>query len=149
MDTSRLTADLTTARPAPARRRHPVGLHAAVIAGGILGALARAGLDRALPVTGHGWPWSTFVVNLAGTILLGYFVTRLHERLPPSTFPRPLLGTGFCGALTTFSTLQVELIQLARHGHAALAAGYLAASVGGGLLLVYVATVAVRRVRVR
>jgi CrcB protein len=156
MDTSRLTADLTSTRPtarppahARTRRRHPLGLHAAVIAGGVIGALARAGLDRALPAGVHGWPWSTFVVNLGGTVLLGYFVTRLHERLPPSTFPRPLLGTGLCGALTTFSTLQVELIRLARNGEAGLAAGYLAASVGGGLLLVYLATAAVRRVRLR
>jgi CrcB protein len=73
----------------------------------------------------------------------------LQERLPPSTFRRPLLGTGFCGALTTFSTLQVELIRLARDGRTPLAAAYLAASVGAGLVSVYASTAAVRRVRVR
>ena len=87
--------------------------------GGVIGALSRAGLSRALPWPGHGWPWATFLVNLTGTLLLGYFVTRLQERLPPSTYRRPLLGTGFCGALTTFSTLQIELIELARHGELA------------------------------
>jgi fluoride exporter len=60
-----------------------------------------------VPFGGHGWPWATFAANLVGTALLGYFVTRLQERLPPSTFRRPLLGTGLCGALTTFSTLQL------------------------------------------
>lgn len=124
-------------------------LHLAIFAGGVVGALARAGLERALPGGGHGWPWPTFAVNIAGTALLGYFATRLQERLPPSTFRRPLLGTGFCGALTTFSTLQVELIELARNGHVWLAAAYLAASLGSGLLLVYAATAAVRRVRLR
>ncbi|HKI93233.1 MAG TPA: fluoride efflux transporter CrcB, partial [Gaiellaceae bacterium] len=84
----------------------------AIFAGGAAGALARAGLDRALPAGGGGWPWATFVVNVVGAALLGYFVTRLQERLSPSTFPRPLLGTGLCGALTTFSTFQVELIRL-------------------------------------
>jgi CrcB protein len=122
---------------------------AAVFAGGVVGALARAGLDRLLPWNGHGWPWATFTVNVAGTLVLGYFVTRLQERLPPSTYRRPLLATGFCGALTTYSTLQIELIRLARHGHAALAAAYLLASVGAGLAAVHVATALTRRVRLR
>lgn len=120
-------------------------LQIAIFVGGALGALARAGLGRAFPWSGYGWPWPTFVVNLAGTLLLGYFATRLQERLPPSTFRRPLLGTGFCGALTTFSTLQVELIKLARHGEVALAAGYLAGSVAAGLAGMYLASVLTRR----
>ena len=60
------------------------------------------------------WPWVTFAVNVAGAFLLGYFATRLQERLPLSAYRRPLLGTGFCGALTTFSTMQLELLQHAR-----------------------------------
>jgi CrcB protein len=102
-------------------------------------------LARAFPWPGHGWPWVTFAVNVVGTLLLGYFVTRLQERLPPSTFRRPLLGTGFCGALTTFSTLQIELIKLARHEEVALAAVYLLASVAAGLVGVYLASVLTRR----
>ena len=124
-------------------------LQLAIFVGGVVGALARAGLGRALPFHGHGWPWATFVANMAGTAALGYFATRLQERLPPSTFRRPLLGTGFCGALTTFSTFQVELIRLGRNGHAPLAVGYLVASVAGGLVLVYLATALTRRARLR
>ncbi len=124
-------------------------LQIAIFAGGVAGALARAGLARWLPADGHGWPWGTFVANVGGTLLLGYFATRLQERLPPSTYPRPLLGTGFCGALTTFSTFQVELITLARHGHADVAGAYLAASVVSGLVGVYLATALVRRARIR
>lgn len=120
-----------------------------MLAGGIAGALARAGLERALPWDGRGWPWTTLLVNLAGTLLLGHFATRLQERLPPSTYRRPLLGTGFCGALTTFSTLQLELIELARHGHATLAAAYAAASVGAGLGAVQLASGLTRRARLR
>jgi CrcB protein len=125
----------------------PARLQLAVFAGGVVGALARGGLEEALPWHGHGWPWATFAANVGGTFVLGLLVTRLQERLPPSTYRRPLVATGFCGALTTFSSLQVELLRLARHGEAGVAAAYLAASVGAGLLGVYLATAAVRRVR--
>jgi fluoride exporter len=121
----------------------------AIFAGGVAGALARAGLGEALPWSGRGWPWATFAANVAGTLLLGYLVTRLQERLPPSTFRRPLLGTGFCGALTTFSTFQVEVLKLARHDDAGVAVAYVAASLAAGFAGVYAATAATRRVRPR
>ncbi len=144
--------DVDRPEPLPPRTRPyrtRAQLHAAVFAGGVVGALARAGVERAFPWDGGSWPWTTLLVNLVGTALLGYFATRLQERLPPSTFRRPLLATGFCGALTTFSTLQIELVELARERHAGLAAAYLAASVGGGLLVVYLVTALTRRVRLR
>lgn len=124
-------------------------LSVAVFAGGCIGAVARAGLARAIPVTAGNWPWGTFAANVAGTAALALFATRLQERLPPSTYRRPLLGTGLCGALTTFSTLQIELIRMARDGHTALAAGYLAASVATGLGAMFVVTRLVRRARLR
>ncbi|HVC87104.1 MAG TPA: fluoride efflux transporter CrcB [Gaiellaceae bacterium] len=126
-----------------------IRLRLAIVAGGALGALARAALVRWFPPGGHAWPWPTFAVNVSGTFLLGYFATRLGERLPPSTFRRPLLGTGFCGALTTFSTLQIELVRFVRQGEAGLAASYLGASLVAGALAVYVATALTRRVPLR
>jgi fluoride exporter len=84
---------------------------------------------------------------VVGTLLLGYFATRLQERLPPSTYRRPLLGTGFCGALTTFSTFQIELLKLVRHGEGGTAAAYAAVSLAAGLVGVYLATAFTRRVR--
>jgi len=90
----------------------------------------------------------TFVVNLAGAFLLGYFATRLQERLPLSAYRRPLLGTGFCGGLTTFSTMQVELLDMLDADHVGLAVAYAAASLLGGYLAVAAATALVRRVRV-
>jgi CrcB protein len=122
-------------------------IQAAIAVGGVGGALGRAAVDRALPWDGHAWPWSTFVVNVAGTFVLGYLATRLQERLPPSTYRRPLLGTGLCGALTTFSTFQIELVRLTRDGAIGLAAGYAAASLATGLLVVYLATALTRRTR--
>jgi CrcB protein len=122
---------------------------AAVFAGGAIGTLARAGLEAlAAPDSGH-WPWPTFIVNIVGAFLLGYFVTRLLERLPTSSYRRPLLGTGFCGGLTTFSTMQVETIKMIEHRHYGLAVGYTLASIALGLVAVYVATALTRRVRVR
>jgi CrcB protein len=122
------------------------GLVLAIFAGGCIGALARAALSRALPA-GPGFPWATLAANVSGTALLAWGATRLQERLPPSTYRRPLLGTGLCGALTTFSTLQVELIRLARDGHAGLAALYLAVSLVTGLAAMLVVTRLVRRAR--
>ncbi|HTO25101.1 MAG TPA: fluoride efflux transporter CrcB [Gaiellaceae bacterium] len=132
-------------RPAESSSR----LVVAVFVGGVAGALLRAGAERAFPAAAHGWPWTTFVVNIGGALALGVFATRLQERLPPSTLKRPLLGTGFCGALTTFSTLQVEVLQLARHGRPWVAAAYLGSSVVAGLVGLQLATAFTRRARLR
>ncbi len=104
-------------------------------------------MDQALPTSVGTWPWATFAVNIAGALMLGYFVTRLQERLPVSTLRRPLLATGFCGALTTFSTVQIELLQMADQHRYGLAVGYLFASVLGGYFAVLGSSALVRRVR--
>jgi fluoride exporter len=120
---------------------------AAVFVGGALGTLARAALEAlAAPEPGR-WPWPTFTVNIVGAFLLGYFVTRLLERLPVSSYRRPLLGTGLCGGLTTFSTMQVETLKMIEHQHYGLAVGYVSASVAAGLAALYIATALARRVR--
>jgi CrcB protein len=120
---------------------------AAVFAGGFVGTLLRAELSDALAVGSGRWPWATFVVNVAGAFLLGYFTTRLQERLPLSSYRRPLLGTGLCGGLTTFSTMQVELLGMLDRGRLPLALGYSGASIAAGFLAVWIATNLVRRAR--
>ena len=109
---------------------------AAIFLGGAAGALARSGLVEAFPAAHDRWPWVTFAVNVAGAAILGYLVTRLQERLPLSAYRRPLLGTGFCGALTTFSTMQLELVRMP----AGLAVAYASASLAAGFAAVFVAT---------
>ncbi|MCW3003591.1 MAG: crcB [Conexibacter sp.] len=118
---------------------------AAIFAGGFLGAVARAELVELLPHRAGEWPWATFLVNIAGAFLVGYFTTRLQERLPLSAYRRPFLGTGVCGGLTTFSAMQLELLQMLDHGRLALAAAYAAASIVLGLAAVALATNLVRR----
>jgi CrcB protein len=122
---------------------------AAVFVGGAVGTVARAALGTLAVADPGRWPWPTFTVNIVGAFLLGYFATRLLERLPLSSYRRPALGTGLCGGLTTFSTMQVETLKMIEHQHYGLAAGYTAASIAAGLLAAYLATALVRRVRVR
>lgn len=119
----------------------------AVFCGGALGGLIRAGLATLAVPDPTRWPWPTFGANIVGAFLLGYFTTRLLERLPVSSYRRPLLGTGLCGGLTTFSTMQLETLRMLEAGRWALALGYLAGSVALGLVAVHLATALVRRAR--
>lgn len=122
---------------------------AAVFAGGVLGSAARAALVTFASADPARWPWPTFFANIVGAFLVGYFSTRLLERLPVSSYRRPFLGSGVCGGLTTFSAMQIETMRMIQYGHYGLAVGYLVASITLGLLAVYLATALVRRARVR
>jgi CrcB protein len=120
----------------------------AIFVGGAAGGLLRTGLTRWFPSDPASWPWAVFAINLTGAFVLGYVVTRLQERLPLSTYRRALVGTGFCGAYTTFSTMQVELTGMLRAHEPGLALAYAIASIACGYLSVYAATVIARRIRV-
>ncbi|MBV9448508.1 MAG: fluoride efflux transporter CrcB [Streptosporangiaceae bacterium] len=122
---------------------------AAIFSGGALGTLGRAALSDAFPRPVTSWPWPTFVVNIVAALLLGYFVTRLQERLPLSSYRRPLLGTGLCGGLSTFSTMQVEIVKMLGAHAWGLAAGYTGAGIVAGYAAIHLASAMVRRTRVR
>lgn len=121
---------------------------AAIFAGGAIGTIARVALAEAAPHDQGAWPWATFAVNIVAAFLLGYFVTRLQERLPLSSYRRPLVGTGLCGGLSTFSTMQVELLEMIDAHRYGLALAYTGASLAAGYVAVLLATAMVRRVRV-
>lgn len=106
-----------------------MALLAVVMLGGAVGAVTRYLVSRAL--LGR-LPWGTLTVNIFGAGLLGLLVG-LGDRLPDIAFA--LLGSGLCGALTTWSTLAVELAELPRHraityGVVSIAGGLLAAAFG-------------------
>lgn len=90
------------------------------------------------------WPWATFAVNIAAAFLLGYFVARPHG-IASSSYVPALLGPGFCGALSTFSTMQVELLGMLDAGEYGLASGYLTLSVAVGFLAARIARGIVHR----
>jgi fluoride exporter len=127
--------------------RHPGRKLAAIYLGGVAGALLRVGLAQAFPPDAGSWPWPTFAVNLVGAFLLGFFFELFRER-PAESLRHPFLGTGLCGTLTTFSTLQLELYELVDEGALGLAAGYCAATLAVGYLFLRAGiAVAVRRPR--
>ena len=116
----------------------------AVASGGVVGALARAGIGVAIPHNDPGsWPWATFVTNLLGCLVLGVvlaYADGRHEHWL-TTAPhrarliRPLLATGVLGGFTTFSTFSVEVVRLIRSDDVSLAALYAVGSVVLGVAL--------------
>ena len=122
--------------------RHELG---AIFLGGALGTLLRAGLLEAMGEGAPGFPWTTFAVNIAGAFLLGCLVTAL----PPVTRHRPLWTTGFCGGLTTFSTVQVELLKMLEAGRLGTALVYGAGSVLAGFAGVQLGVALARRPQAR
>ncbi|MBJ7355195.1 MAG: CrcB family protein [Thermoleophilaceae bacterium] len=104
---------------------------AVVFVGGSVGALARYGLVELFGTYGGQWPWPIFIANVAGCAILGFAIAHRGTGLEVT-----LVGTGFCGALTTFSTLQLELYELLDVHAYLTAGGYLTASIICGFLAV-------------
>jgi len=108
-------------------------LFLAVAAGGLVGAPSRYLLDRAITRRAHSdRPWGTFVINFTGSLLLG-FLTGFTLTGHLSEIGKALLGTGFCGAYTTFSTFTFETVRLMEDGRIFDAAGNVVISVALGL----------------
>ena len=107
---------------------------AVVFVGGCAGGYARYAVTQAWPSPINGFPWSTFAVNLVGAFVLGVVVV-LAAETRASRHLRLLLGTGFCGALTTFGSVVVAVDELIAHHHAATALSYLVATAAAALLV--------------
>src|SRR3954451_3052804 len=114
-------------------RSHHARVVVLVFVGGRVGGVIRYAVARHWSPPPGGFPWATFAVNVLGAFLLGVVVELATEVLTGSRHLRPLIGTGFCGALTTFSAIVVDVDRMAAHGHAAVGAGYLAMAVVAGL----------------
>jgi fluoride exporter len=102
-----------------------------VLLGGMVGAPARYLADRAVQARHDSvFPWGTFAVNMAGSLVLGFLLgAQRHLGLPASAVL--LLGTGFCGGLTTFSTFGYETLRLLEEG----AVGEAGVNVIGSLII--------------
>jgi CrcB protein len=105
----------------------------AVAAGSALGAVGRYLIDRFIQSLGPSvLPWGTFTVNTSGSLILGAVLAAAASDALPGT-AAAALGTGFCGALTTFSTLSYETLRLAESGARAYAVLNVALAVVAGL----------------
>lgn len=134
-----LPVDSDVDLPGPVAVHRPIHLHPGfvllVVAGGCVGALARYSLGRVLPAPG-GWPLPTLLINLAGAFALGALLEGLSRRGADTgrlRLVRLLVGTGFMGAFTTYSTLAVDVVHLFDAGAVAPALLYLGASLFGGM----------------
>jgi CrcB protein len=104
----------------------------AVLAGGAVGTGLRLAVDLALPHSASAFPLGTLLVNVAGSLLLGALVARVWPVAP--TWLRAGLGVGVLGSFTTFSALAVSVVTLTEAGAGAVALGYVALSLVGGIL---------------
>lgn len=108
------------------------GVVLAVFVGGCVGGWARYAITSTWPTGTGRFPWEIFAVNVLGAFVLALVVVAATD-LVSSRYLRPLLGTGFCGAFTTFSSIVVTTDLLFAHHHAGTAVVYLAASIVAGL----------------
>lgn len=117
----------------------------AVAVGGATGATLRWAVVAAFH--SGSFPWPVFVLNVVGSVLLGALLAEEWSHPSARLLLHDAGGIGFCGGLTTFSTLAVEVVNLAREGDAGTAAVYTAASVAAAIAGVVLGAAALRQVR--
>ena len=112
-----------------------------VMCGGALGAAGRFWLGGALlRRLGEGIPWGTLAANLLGSFAIGFLAVWLEGRGPQALYWRAFLIVGVLGGLTTYSSLMLECLFLARGPRSAVALAYLGTTLAAGLLLVWLGT---------
>lgn len=107
-----------------------------VFIGGALGTGGRYGVEQWLPAAPGGWPWGTFLVNLVGAYVLGLALESLLRAGPDAGWRRRmrlLVGTGFCGGFTTYSTFMLDTLTLGDDGSPGEAVTYAGVTVILGL----------------
>ena len=111
---------------------YPLGIFLA----GMLGGIVRFQISKWLP-SSPDFPWGTLLVNYLGIFCLVYLVKGYLVYKGSSKGLILALGTGFCGGLTTFSSLLLDAVKLLDTGRYLSLSIYLLLSVGGGLLFAY------------
>jgi CrcB protein len=116
-----------------------------VAAGGALGAMARYGLGRLLPVTG-GWPWPTLSANILGGLLMGVLTGWLAFRGGAhGESLRLFAAVGVLGGFTTFSAFSLETVLMIERRQFAMAGGYVAISVAASVIALFIGLILARR----
>lgn len=111
---------------------YPLGIFLA----GMLGGIVRFQISKWLP-SSPDFPWGTLLVNYLGIFCLVYLVKGYLVYKGSSKGLILALGTGFCGSLTTFSSLLLDAVKLLDTGRYLSLVTYLILSIGGGLLFAY------------
>ena len=104
--------------------------------GGFLGAVSRYWLGSLFKISSGGFPFGTFLINLIGSFVLGFFLTLIIEKIKVRDEWRLFFATGFVGAFTTFSSFSNEILTLLRQGYVITGMLYSFLSIVGGLLFV-------------
>ncbi len=110
----------------------------AIALGGAIGAVGRHYVSVAMTLLlGHGFPWGTLVVNIAGSFLLGVLIETMALVWSPTVEMRALLTVGVLGAFTTFSTFSLDVATLYERGATLALTGYVVASVVVSVLALF------------
>jgi CrcB protein len=125
-------------------RRAPWAVLSAISAGGALGATARFGLGRAFPAAPGGFPWTTFLINVSGCLLIGVLMVLVSDVWTGRRLVRPFVGVGVLGGFTTFSTYVVDIQRLVDAGAAGTGLAYLAGTAVAAVAATYVGIVVAR-----
>lgn len=109
-----------------------------VFVGGGLGAVSRYGSGLLVGrMAGHGFPWGTLFVNVAGSLVMGLVIGWLARRSAGDLDLRLLLATGFLGGFTTFSAFSLDAVTLYERGEPTAAMIYVLASVMVSILALF------------
>jgi fluoride exporter len=123
-----------------------LGVLAAVAIGGALGTVARYLIETTFATTSGHFPATTLVINLSGSLAIGFLIPVIEWLSPKFALARPFVVVGLLGGWTTYSTLAVDAVLLGKGHHVVLSIAYLAATVLGGLALVALGHAASRKV---
>ena len=104
---------------------------------GMLGVLARHTVQQLVPRHG-GLPWGTFIVNVGGTLLVGFVAAFVVHRLRTPLWVQETITVGFLGGFTTFSALALETVVLLDRGRYLAAASYSFGTMMAGIAAVFI-----------
>jgi len=128
----------------PARRTTDTAVLTVIAAGGAIGAAGRYLVGQAWPTAPGAFPWATLLINVVGCGLIGILMVVVTEVLTRQRLIRPFLGTGVLGGFTTFSTYALDIQQLVAGRHPATALLYLAVTIAGAMIAVWITVTATR-----